>query len=154
MVAHYNYSLNLRRTWENKGTLHKATSYTLRRCKKLNRRSSQTVSETKFWILQTSDQLFCVTSVTRKSTMEWQGLEHVLECLILNFDKAVKTFTWTSMRPCAWQSSTKLRVKRFHSWWLAGPIDSKWHTLIKLIGLLLGKAVKIKGIHTMIILFE
>jgi hypothetical protein len=48
----------------------------------------------------------------------------------------------------------KLQVKRFHSRQLAGPIDSKQHTLIKLIGLLLGKAVKVKGINTMIILFE
>jgi hypothetical protein len=48
----------------------------------------------------------------------------------------------------------KLCVKRFHSWWLAGPIDSKRCTPIKLIGLLLDKAVKIKGINPMIIPFE
>jgi hypothetical protein len=48
----------------------------------------------------------------------------------------------------------KLHVKRFHLQQLAGPIDSKWHTLIKLIGLLLDKAVKIKGINQMIIPFE
>ncbi len=35
-----------------------------------------------------------------------------------------------------------LRVKRFHLQQLAGPIDSKQHTPIKLIGLLLGKVVK------------
>jgi hypothetical protein len=40
--------------------------------------------------------------------------------------------------------SQKLYVKRFHLQGLAGPIDSKQHTPIKLIGLLLGKAVKIK----------
>jgi hypothetical protein len=48
----------------------------------------------------------------------------------------------------------KLRVKRFHLQWMAGPITSKWHHLIKLIGLLLGKAVKVKRINTMIIPFE
>jgi hypothetical protein len=48
----------------------------------------------------------------------------------------------------------KLHVKWFHLQQLAGPIHSKQHTLIKLIGLLLGKAVKIKGINKMIILFE
>jgi hypothetical protein len=37
---------------------------------------------------------------------------------------------------------------------LAGPIDSEWHTPIKLIGLSLDKAVKIKGINPMIIPFE
>ncbi len=31
-----------------------------------------------------------VTSITQKSTMEWQGLEHALECRILNFDKPSK----------------------------------------------------------------
>jgi hypothetical protein len=78
--------------------------------------------------------------------MEWQRLKHALECLILNFDKAIKIFALTSKRPCAQQLSTKIACKR-----LAGPIDSKRHTPIKLIGLLLGKAVKIKGINTMII---
>jgi hypothetical protein len=48
----------------------------------------------------------------------------------------------------------KLCVKKFHSQQLAGPIDSKRHTPIKLISLLLGKAVKIKGIKKMIIPFE
>ncbi len=48
----------------------------------------------------------------------------------------------------------KLHVKRFHLQRLAGPIDSKRHTPIKLIGLLLDKAVKIKGINPMIIRFE
>jgi hypothetical protein len=48
----------------------------------------------------------------------------------------------------------KLRVKRFQSQQLAGPIDSKQHTPIKLISLLLGKAVKIKEINKMIIPFE
>jgi hypothetical protein len=48
----------------------------------------------------------------------------------------------------------KLHVKRFHLQQLAGPINSKQHTSIKLIGLLLGKAVKIKGINTIIIPFE
>jgi hypothetical protein len=48
----------------------------------------------------------------------------------------------------------KLRVKRFHLQRLAGPINSKQHTPIKLIGLLVGKAVKIKGINKMIIPFE
>jgi hypothetical protein len=48
----------------------------------------------------------------------------------------------------------KMCVKRFHSQQLAGPIDSKQHTPIKLIGLLLGKAVKIKGINKTIISFE
>ncbi len=43
----------------------------------------------------------CVTSVPQKSTMEWQQLEHALECLILNFNKAAKTFAWTLKRPCA-----------------------------------------------------
>jgi hypothetical protein len=38
--------------------------------------------------LQINDS--CVTSVTQKSTMEWQGLEHALESLILNFDNSVK----------------------------------------------------------------
>jgi hypothetical protein len=38
--------------------------------------------------LQIND--FCVTSDTRKSTMEWQGLKHALESLILNFDGSVK----------------------------------------------------------------
>jgi hypothetical protein len=35
----------------------------------------------------------------------------------------------------------KLHVKRFHLQQLAGPIDSKQHHPIKLIGLSLGKAV-------------
>ena len=48
----------------------------------------------------------------------------------------------------------KLHVKRFHLQRLAGPIDSKRHTPIKLIGLLLGKTVKIQGINKMIIQFE
>jgi hypothetical protein len=48
----------------------------------------------------------------------------------------------------------KLHVKTFHSRQFAGRIDSKQHTLIKLIGLLLGKAVKLKGINTMIVPFE
>jgi hypothetical protein len=48
----------------------------------------------------------------------------------------------------------KLHAKRFHLQQLAGPIDSKQHTPIKLIGLSLGKAVKIKGINKMIIPFE
>jgi hypothetical protein len=45
----------------------------------------------------------------------------------------------------------ELRVKRFHSRRLAGPIDSEQHTPIKLIGLLLDEAVKIIGINPMII---
>jgi hypothetical protein len=40
----------------------------------------------------------------------------------------------------------KLCVKWFHLQQLAGPIDNKHHTPIKLIDLLLGKAVKIKRI--------
>jgi hypothetical protein len=43
--------------------------------------------------------------------MEGRGLEHALECLILNFDEAVKIFTWTSTRPCAQQLSTKIAEK-------------------------------------------
>ena len=31
-----------------------------------------------------------VTSITQKSTMEWQELKHALKCLILNFDKPSK----------------------------------------------------------------
>jgi hypothetical protein len=96
----------------------------------------------------------CVTSITGKSTMEWQGVKHALKCLILYFDGSIKNFAWTSKRPCAQQSSTKLHVKRFHLQRLAGPIDSKQHTPIKSIGLLLDKAVKIKGINPMIIPFE
>jgi hypothetical protein len=38
----------------------------------------------------------------------------------------------------------KLRVKRFHLQELSGPIDSEQHTLIKLISLSLGEAVKKK----------
>jgi hypothetical protein len=48
----------------------------------------------------------------------------------------------------------KLHVKRSHSQQLSGPINSKQHHPIKLIRLLLGKAVKIKGINTVIIPFE
>jgi hypothetical protein len=48
----------------------------------------------------------------------------------------------------------KMHVERFCLQQLAGPIDCKQHTPIKLIGLLLGKAVKLKGINTMITLFE
>jgi hypothetical protein len=48
----------------------------------------------------------------------------------------------------------KLCVKMFHSQRLARLIDTKQHTPIKLIGLSLGKAVKIKGINKMIIPFE
>ncbi len=40
--------------------------------------------------------------------MEWQGLEHAVECLILNFDGSVKRLAWTSKRPCARQLSTKI----------------------------------------------
>jgi hypothetical protein len=48
----------------------------------------------------------------------------------------------------------KLRIKRLHLQQLAGPINSKQHTLINLIGLLLVKAI-IKGInHRMMIPFE
>jgi hypothetical protein len=54
----------------------------------------------------------CVTSVTRKSTMEWRGLEHALECLILNFDGSVKRLAWTSKRPCARRLSTKIACKK------------------------------------------
>ncbi len=38
--------------------------------------------------LQINDS--CITSIMRKSTMEWQGLEHALESLILNFDVSIK----------------------------------------------------------------
>jgi hypothetical protein len=48
----------------------------------------------------------------------------------------------------------KLHLKRFHLQQLAGPINSKQHNPIKLSGLSLDKAVKIKGINEMIILFE
>ena len=55
----------------------------------------------------------CVTSVTRKSTMEWGGLKHALESLILNFDSSIKkTFAWTLKRPCAWRLSTKIACKK------------------------------------------
>ncbi len=37
--------------------------------------------------LQINDS--CITSVMRKSTMEWQGLKHALESLILNFNCSV-----------------------------------------------------------------
>jgi hypothetical protein len=48
----------------------------------------------------------------------------------------------------------KLHVKGFYLQQLVGPIDSKQYTPIKLIGLLLVKAIKITGIKTMIIPFE
>ncbi len=55
----------------------------------------------------------CITSVTRKSTIEWWGLKHALKCLILNFDGSIKkTFAWTSKRPCARQLSTNIACKK------------------------------------------
>jgi hypothetical protein len=45
--------------------------------------------------------------------MEWQGLEHALESLILNLDGSIEmTFAWTSKRPCARQLSTKTACKK------------------------------------------
>ncbi len=87
--------------------------------------------------------------------MEWRGLEHALECFILNFDSSVKNLRLDFEETmCLTIVHKKMHVKRFHSQKLAGPIDSKRHTPIKLIGLLLDKAVKIKGINPLIIPFE
>jgi hypothetical protein len=95
----------------------------------------------------------CITSITRKSTMEWQGLKHALECLILNFDGSIKNLCLDFKETmCLMIVNKNMPVKRFHSRQLARPIDSKQHTPIKLIGLLLDK-VKIKGINPMIIPF-
>jgi hypothetical protein len=87
--------------------------------------------------------------------MECQGLKHALECLIPNFDEAVKTFAWTSKRPCAQRSFTKIACKKV-SFATIGWTNRQGttHHPIKLIGLSLGKAVKIKGINKMIIPFE
>ncbi len=81
-------------------TLHKVTSYSLHRREKLNGEESYHLQDTmasESYKLQIKNS--CVTSIMRKSTMEWQGLEHALECLILTFD--VKSLTWTLKRPCA-----------------------------------------------------
>jgi hypothetical protein len=103
--------------------------------------------------LQINDS--CITSIMRKSTMKWQGLKHALKSLILNFDGSVKRPLLGLRRDHVLNDCLqKLCVKRFHLRQLAGPIDSKQHTPIKLIGLLLDKAVKIKGINPIIILFE
>jgi hypothetical protein len=62
----------------------------------------------------------------RKSTMVWQGLEHALECLILNFDGSIKKPLLGPQRDHVLDNCPqKLRVKRFHSQQLAGPIDSE-----------------------------
>ncbi len=104
-------------------TLHKATSYTSCNVRTstieavnlslrhhglyMNKRHYMVVNGP-IWMLQTPDQHFLVAGVTRKSTMEWQGLKHALECFILNFDKAIKTSAWISITPCDWWSSTKI----------------------------------------------
>jgi hypothetical protein len=57
--------------------------------------------------------------------MEWQGLEHTLECLILNFDGSVKKTSLGLQRDHVLDDyPQKLCVKRFHSQQLAGPIDN------------------------------
>jgi hypothetical protein len=87
--------------------------------------------------------------------MEWLGLEHSLKCLILNFDEAVKNLCLDFNKTmCLTIVHKKMSAKRFRSQQLVGPIDSKRHTQIKLIGLSLVKAIKIKGINKMIIPFE
>jgi hypothetical protein len=94
--------------------------------------------------LQINDS--CVTSI---------GLKHVLKSLILNFDGSTKRPLLGLQRDHVLNDCPqKLHVKRFHLQQLAGPIDSKQHTPIKLIGLLLDKAVKTKEINPVIILFE
>jgi hypothetical protein len=103
--------------------------------------------------LQINDS--CIISVTWKSTLEWRGLEHALKSLILNFDGSVKRPLLGLQRDHVLDDyPQKLHVKRFHLQRLAGPIDSKQHTPIKLICLLLDKSVKIKGINPIIIPFE
>jgi hypothetical protein len=45
--------------------------------------------------------------------MEWGGLEHAIESLILNFDGSVKkAFAWTLKDPCARRLSTKIACKK------------------------------------------
>ncbi len=144
MVTHCNYSLNLHRMWENKETLLKVTSSradtrsSTGEAVKLFPRHHTMASEC--YKLQINNS--SITSIPQKSTMEWQGLEHALECLILNLDKPSKPLLGLWRDHVLDDCPQKLHVKRFHLLWLARPIDSKRQTLIKLIGLLLGKAVK------------
>jgi hypothetical protein len=78
-----------------------------------------------------------------------------LNSLILNFNGSVKGPLLGLQRDHVLNNCPqKLRVKRFYSQRLAGPIDSERHTPIKLIGVLLDKAVKIKEINPIIIPFE
>jgi hypothetical protein len=61
--------------------------------------------------------------------MEWQGLEHALKCLILNFDNSIKRPLLGPQRHHVLDDCPqKLHVKKFHLQQLAGPIDSKQHT--------------------------
>ncbi len=93
-----------------KESSHKATSFTSRRRKKLNRRSSQTVSEKPcIWKLQTSDQQF----LRNKHYAEvHHGVARTRACSQMPYPQFwrlhQKTFAWTSKRPCARQLSTKI----------------------------------------------
>jgi hypothetical protein len=58
--------------------------------------------------------------------MEWQGLKHALESLILNFDGSIKRPLLGLQRDHVLNDyPQKLHVKKFHLQQLAGSIDSK-----------------------------
>ncbi len=90
------------------------TSFTLRRCKKLNRRSSQAVSKKPcIWKLQTSDQQFLRN---KHSAKVYHGVARTWACSWMPYPQfwllRQKTFAWTSKRPCAWRLSTKIACKK------------------------------------------